>query len=72
MGKTADTKTLTVGVAGTTLGEQAAFQKLAKGNPFGLGAQKMIDDYAEMAGRKITGFTVGKSGGSTRYIVNLS
>jgi hypothetical protein len=72
MGKTADMKTLTVGVAGTTLGEQAAFQKLAKGNPFGLGAQKMIDDYAEMAGRKITGFTVGKSGGSTRYIVNLS
>ncbi|KAH8903812.1 hypothetical protein BR93DRAFT_940463 [Coniochaeta sp. PMI_546] len=62
MGKTPkETKVLAVGVTGTAPGEQAAFQKLATGNPFGVGAQKMIEDYAEMAGRQ-----------STALIVNLS
>lgn len=49
---------LTVRAGGTSPGEQEAFRKLATSNPFGVGAQKMMDDYTEMAGRQITGFTV--------------
>ncbi|OIW26325.1 hypothetical protein CONLIGDRAFT_646502 [Coniochaeta ligniaria NRRL 30616] len=75
MGKSsADTKVLTVSAAGTAPGEQAAFQKLATGNPFGVGAQKMVADYAEMAGRHVVGFTIDRSkpGAPTTLIVNLS
>ncbi|KAB5513200.1 hypothetical protein GE09DRAFT_1232141 [Coniochaeta sp. 2T2.1] len=73
MGKTkADTPTLTVSAGGTARGEAEAFDVLVKDNAFGNGAQKMVNEYQEMAGRKIAGFTAIDQKGAITFIVNLS
>jgi hypothetical protein len=68
---TAAAKTLTVRASGTAPGEQAAFKELLTMNPFGAGAQKMINEFRGMENRKIVEFYLDRTS-STRMDVLLA
>ncbi len=55
---------MSVSARGTAPGEQEAFQRLLTGNPFGVGVQKMIDEYMELSYHRIANFVIDRKTGA--------
>lgn len=51
---------LSINVAGTRTGEQEAFQQLLTKTAFGSGAQKMTEEYIEMANLRVVNFIINR------------
>ena len=62
---------LEVKESGTAPGEQEAFYNLVSKNPFGAGAQKLLQENQEMQGRKILAFTLDTRMGSYSLKIQL-